>query len=55
MFDKDLNPYLIKLNTNPDFEISSPSISKLVPIMVDDSLRLTINVIFDRDYMMIYI
>ena len=50
MFDKDLNPYLIEVNTNPGLEISSPLISKLVPRMIDDALRLTIDVIFDTKY-----
>ena len=50
MFDIDLNPYLIEINTNPGLEISSPLISKLVPRMIDDALRLTIAVIFGTIY-----
>ena len=50
MFDKDLNPYLIEINTNPGLEISSPLISTLVPRMIDDALRLTIDVIFNTKY-----
>ena len=50
MFDVDMNPYLIEINTNPGLEISSPLISKLVPRMIDDALRLTIDVVFGTIY-----
>ena len=43
MFDIDLNPFLIEINTNPGLEISSPLINKLIPRMVDDALKLTID------------
>ena len=50
MIDKDLNPFLIEVNTNPGLEISSPLISKLVPRMIDDAFRLTIDKIFGKNY-----
>ncbi len=50
MLDKDLNPFLIEINTNPGFEISSPLISKLVPRMIDDALRLTVDKVFGIKY-----
>jgi len=50
MFDIDLNPYLIEINTNPGLEISSPLISILVPRMIDDALRLTIDLVFGTIY-----
>ena len=50
MFDIDLNPFLIEINTNPGLEISSPLISKLVPRMIDDAFRLTIDIIFGTEY-----
>ena len=50
MFDVDLNPFLIEINTNPGLEISSPLISKLVPRMIDDAFRLTIDKVFDTEY-----
>ena len=50
MFDKDINPFLIEINTNPGFEISSPLISKLVPRMIDDALRLTVDKVFGIKY-----
>ena len=50
MLDIDLNPYLIEINTNPGLEISSPLISKLVPRLIDDAFRLTIDVTFGTIY-----
>ena len=50
MFDIDLNPFLIEINTNPGLEISSPLISKLVPRMLDDAFRLTIDKVFGTEY-----
>ena len=42
-------PYLLEINVNPGLEISSPLISKLVPRMVDDALKLTIDSKFYRN------
>ena len=50
MIDIDLNPFLIEINTNPGLEISSPLIEKLVPRMIDDAFRLTIDVDFGTIY-----
>ena len=50
MFDADLNPFLIEVNTNPGLEISSPLIKKLVPRMIDDAFRLTIDAKFNTKY-----
>ena len=50
MFDFELNPFLIEINTNPGLEISSPLIEKLVPRMIDDAFRLTIDDYFDTKY-----
>ena len=50
MFDQDINPFLLEVNTNPGLEISSPLISKLVPRMIDDALRLTIDKVFGVKY-----
>ena len=50
MFDIDFNPFLIEINTNPGLEISSPLISKLVPRMIDDAFRLTIDKVFKTEY-----
>ena len=38
--------YLLEVNTNPGLEYSSKLISTLIPRMIDDSLKLTIDMIF---------
>ena len=50
MFDFELNPFLIEINTNPGLEISSPLIKKLVPRMIDDAFRLTIDEYFETEF-----
>jgi hypothetical protein len=50
MFDFELNPFLIEINTNPGLEISSPLIQKLVPRMIDDAFRLTIDEYFETEF-----
>lgn len=50
MFDEELTPFLIEINTNPGLEISSPLISKLIPRMIDDAFRLTIDLCFETIY-----
>ena len=49
MLDEEYNPYLLEINTNPGYEESSPLITMLVPRMIDDALRLTIDKIFERN------
>ena len=48
--DSSFNIYLLEINTNPGLEESSPLIQILVPRMIDDALRLTIDKIFDTKY-----
>jgi hypothetical protein len=43
MIDEKLNPFLIEINTNPGFEISSPLINMLLPRLIDDAFKLTID------------
>ena len=50
MMDEEKNVYLIEINTNPGLEISSDVIKMLVPRMIDDALRLTIDNIFSCEY-----
>ena len=50
IFDNDFNPYLLEINTNPGLEESSPLINMLIPRMIDDLFRLTIDKIFVPDY-----
>ena len=46
MIDKDLKPWLIEVNTNPCLEESSALLKQLVPRMLDDAFKLTLDVIF---------
>ena len=50
MLDCDFNLFLIEINTNPGLEISSPWIKIVVPRMLDDALRLTIDKVFEPVY-----
>ena len=50
MLDADFNAFLIEINTNPGLEISSPWIQIIVPRMLDDALRLTVDKVFEPVY-----
>jgi len=39
MIDDDFKVYLIEVNTNPSFEISSTLLSRLIPNMIENALR----------------
>ena len=46
MFDENYKPYLLEINTNPGLEISSPLIQQLIPRMIDDAFKLTLDEVF---------
>ena len=50
MLDYKFNPFLIEVNVNPGLEESSPLIKMLVPRMLDDALRLTVDKEFNTVY-----
>ena len=50
MIDEEYEPFLIEVNMNPGLEESSPLIKMLIPRMLDDALRLTLDKIFDTIY-----
>lgn len=50
IMDSEFNTYLLEVNTNPGYEESSPLIKMLVPRMLDDALRLSIDEICDTKY-----
>ncbi len=39
MIDEDLNVWMIEVNTNPCFELSSPFLARLIPAMVENALK----------------
>tara|TARA_B100000513_G_C11866066_1_gene174422 strand:+ start:465 stop:635 length:171 start_codon:yes stop_codon:yes gene_type:complete len=39
MIDEDLNTWMIEVNTNPCFELSSPYLARLIPAMVENALK----------------
>ena len=46
IIDSDLNVWLIEVNTNPCIEESSGILKKLIPRMLDDAFKLTVDQIF---------
>ena len=50
IIDNKFNPWILEINDNPGLEISSKLISKLIPRMIDDALRLTIDKFFETKY-----
>ena len=47
MIDINFKIWLIEINKNPGLSFSSPIIEMLLPRMIDDSFRLTIDKVFD--------
>ena len=50
MLDENFNLFLIEVNDNPGLEESSPWIQIIVPRMLDDAFRLTIDELFNPGY-----
>ena len=50
MLDEEFNLFLIEINDDPGIEESSPWIQIIIPRMLDDALRLTIDQIFPPHY-----
>ena len=48
IIDGDYNPWLIEVNTNPCLEESSQLLCKYMPRMVNDMLKLTLDVAFSQ-------
>lgn len=46
MIDEDLNAWMIEVNTNPCFELSSPYLARLIPAMVENALKIAVDPIF---------
>ena len=50
IIDKNFKPWILEINNNPGLGISSPLIEKLIPRMLDDAFRLTIDKVFETKY-----
>ena len=48
--DNEFRPWILEINDNPGLCISSPVIAKIIPRMLDDAFRLTIDVVFNTKY-----
>lgn len=46
MIDEDLKPWLIEVNTNPCFELSSPFLARLIPAMLENTIKIAVDPIF---------
>ena len=50
IIDNDFKVWILEINNNPGLAISSDVIAKLIPRMIDDAFRLTIDKVFDTKY-----
>ena len=50
IIDNEFKPWILEINNNPGLAISSPVIAKIIPRMLDDAFRLTIDKIFNTKY-----
>ena len=46
MIDDEFKVYLIEVNTNPCLELSSPLLARLIPSMVENSIRICVDPLF---------
>ena len=46
MIDDDFRVYLIEVNTNPCLELSSPLLARLIPTMLENSMRIVCDPLF---------
>jgi len=50
MLDEDFNVWLIECNTNPSIAESSKHLQRLIPKMIDDMFKLTVDKTFEGYY-----
>ena len=46
MIDENLKPWLIEVNTNPCFELSSPLLGRLIPKMAENACKIAVDPLF---------
>lgn len=46
MIDDKFKPWLIEINTNPCLEVSSTTLERVIPRMLDNAFKLSVDVLF---------
>ena len=46
MVDENLKPWLIEVNTNPCLETTCPLLQQIIPEMLEQTLRITVDCLF---------
>ena len=46
MIDREFKPWLIEVNTNPCLELASPHLRNIIPAMVENALKITVDSLF---------
>lgn len=46
MIDDDYNPWLIEVNTNPCLELASPYLSRMIPSMLENTIKIAVDPLF---------
>jgi hypothetical protein len=46
MIDENFKVYLIEVNTNPSLEICCPLLARIIPELLDNSMRIAIDPIY---------
>ena len=46
MIDEDMKPWLIEVNTNPCLELSSPMLARLIPAMLENAVKISVDPLF---------
>lgn len=50
MIDEDLRVYLIEVNTNPCLELSSNLLTRIIPVVVEQTFRIGLDPLFPPPY-----